>query len=674
MNGETDGRFPACLRWVLWRTLCQFNRMRTFLFLAGFLACLTAVAQPGRGYSISDKKAIKYYEEALQAYDLQNFDLALLHLQAARDREEGFIEVYILQGQIFNMQGKNQKAIAVLENAQSLDPQFFPTNNYYLGELYLLEADYQNASSRFSTYLETQPQPGITRDRAMLGVASCDYAQWALQNPVPFEPINLGPAVNTEHSEYYPSMTVDEGQLLFTREIPKPNSPEGRDEDFYTATYAENAWQQANPVQEVNTPLREGAPTLAPDGQLMFFTACEVFGDYGGGRNGYGSCDLFVSTRSGDRWTSPSNLGTAINSRSWESQPSFSADGRTLYFVRGYRTASGIGKQDIFYSELQDDGSWSKATAIPGKVNTPFEEESVLIHPDGKTLYFSSNGHPGMGGLDIFVSRKQEDGSWGEPENLGYPINTAGSENSLLVSASGRLALFASDREGGQGGLDLYQFELPENVRPTPVTYTRGTVLDANSFKKLGARFELIDLETGATVVESYSDDRTGAFLVPLPVGHEYGLNVSKPGYLFYSGHFTPEATASGEPYELEVLLSKIRPDSKATLNNIFFASGKYDLLDASTAELLKLVEFMEMNPTVSVSILGHTDNVGAPADNQILSENRANAVADYLIAAGIDPDRVTSEGFGESQPVATNDTEAGRAQNRRTEFVITKI
>jgi tetratricopeptide (TPR) repeat protein len=235
--------------------------MRTFLFLAGFLACLTTVAQPGRGYSISDKKAIKYYEEALQAYDVQNFDLALLHLQAARDREEGVIEVYILQGQIFNMQGQNEKAISSLEKAQALDPQFFPTNNYYLGELYLLEADYQKASSRFSTYLETQPQPGITRDRAMLGVASCDYAMWALQNPVPFEPINLGPAVNTEHSEYYPSMTVDEGQLLFTREIPKPNSPEGRDEDFYTATFAENAWQQANPVQEVNTPLREGAPS-----------------------------------------------------------------------------------------------------------------------------------------------------------------------------------------------------------------------------------------------------------------------------------------------------------------------------------------------------------------------------------------------------------------------------
>lgn len=648
--------------------------MRSILLLAGLLVSLTVWAQPGRKYTSSDKKAVKAYQEALAAYDFQDYDLALLHLQAAQERDPAFIETWILAGQIHNMLGRNAQAIGSLEKAQRLDPSFFPTNNYYLGELYLLEADYLTAAQRFTDYLKSGPQPGITVDRASLGLESCGFALEAMANPVPFEPINLGPAVNSEHSEYYPSITVDEGQLLFTREIPKKGAPDGRDEDFYLSTRPVDAWEAAAPVAEVNTPLREGAPTLAPDGQLMFFTACAVYGDYGPGRDGFGSCDLFVCTRLGGQWTQPQNVGSAVNSRSWESQPSFSADGRTLYFVRGYRTPNGIGKQDIFYSELQDNGSWSQAKPVPGKVNTPFEEESVLIHPDGETLYFSSNGHPGMGGLDIYVSRKQEDGTWATPENLGYPINTAGSENSLLVSASGKVAFFASDREGGMGGLDLYQFEMPEKARPTPVTYTRGTVLDAGSFKKLGARFELIDLTTGETVVESYSDDRTGAFLVPLPVGRDYGLNVSKAGYLFYSGHFTPEATASGEPYELEVLLSKIRPDSKATLNNIFFSSGKYDLLPASTTELEKLAEFMRMNPDVSVSIDGHTDNVGSTADNQVLSENRAKAVVEYLVNSGIEAGRLQARGLGETQPVDSNDTERGRARNRRTEFVITGV
>lgn len=648
--------------------------MRIFLLALVILSGCTVSAQPGSDYSIKDKKAIKLYEAAVEGYEQRMLDDALANLKLAREKSPEFVEPYILAGQILNEQGKNVEAIDMLRRAQQVNPTFYPPNNYFLGELELREGMYNEAHEHFSIYLAQKEKKDISWERATLGQASCEFAVQAMANPVDFNPINLGPAVNSEGSEYYPCMTVDEKQLLLTREVKDPRAPEGVGEDFYMTERSTGDWEPAFPLSTVNTPLREGAPSLSPDGQTLIFTACEMFGDYGPGRQGWGSCDLFVSQRVGGEWSAVQNLGSKVNSRNWESQPSFSADGRSLFFVRGKRGPRGIQEQDIYKAVLQEDGQWSQAKPIEGAVNTRFEEESVLIHPDGQTLYFSSNGHPGMGGLDIYLSRLQPDGTWGEPVNLGYPINTNGSENSLLVSARGEVAIFASDREGGYGGLDLYSFELPEEVRPQPVTYTRGVVLDAKSFKKLGARFELVDLETGQLVAESYSDERTGEFLVPLPVNRNYALNVNRKGYLFHSEHFKPEATADGKPYELEVLLHKIRPESKTILNNIFFESAKFDLLPASEVELDNMVGFLQENATVVVAIEGHTDNVGGDEDNRVLSQNRAKAVVDYLVEKGIEARRLRAEGFGEDQPIETNETEAGRAKNRRTEFRILSL
>ncbi|MGB0425028.1 MAG: OmpA family protein, partial [Flavobacteriales bacterium] len=319
----------------------------------------------------------------------------------------------------------------------------------------------------------------------------------------------------------------------------------------------------------------------------------------------------------------------------------------------------------------QKDGSWSTPAKIPGFVNTEMEEESVMIHPDGETLYFASNGHPGMGGMDLFVSRKQKDGQWGTPMNLGYPINTGGDENSILVTSEGDVALFASDRPGGFGDLDLYSFDLPANVMASSVTYVKGTVLDATSFRRLEAKFELIDLATGELVVESYSNPGDGSFLVCLPPNREYVLNVTKPGYLFYSDSFKLKSKGNNEPYELEVLLQKIKDGSSIVLKNVFFDTDKFDLRSESKIELNKVVDFMVLNPTVVIEIGGHTDDVGSNETNLILSENRAKSVVAYLASQGISQDRLSAKGYGESVPKASNDSEIGRAQNRRTEFKV---
>jgi outer membrane protein OmpA-like peptidoglycan-associated protein len=373
--------------------------------------------------------------------------------------------------------------------------------------------------------------------------------------------------------------------------------------------------------------------------------------------------------RTANGWTPAENMDSPINSSTWESQPSFAANGHTLYFVRGKRTAAGITEQDIYYSYKRETGEWSVPVKVRGRVNTDFEEESVMIHPDGHTLYFSSNGHSGMGGLDIFMSRLLPSGDWDTPVNLGYPINTHKDENSIQVTARGQIALFASDRFGGHGGLDLYQFNLPTRVQPMLVTYVAGIISDKLSYKKLGAHLDLIDLETGKTITETESNKSNGDYLLCLPAGKDYALNVSKDGYLFHSENFSLKNFSGYEPYRLDIQLQKLRPGATIVLNNVFFETNQWELKPESMIELDRLATLLKNNPEKKIEIGGHTDNLGSDEANLTLSNNRAQSVVDYLVKKGIAVNRLTAKGYGESVPIATNDTDAGRSKNRRTEF-----
>ena len=640
---------------------------RLFIAFAMLFLFQSTLAQPGRRFSVEDKKAIKYYLEAESTFELGLIPEAQDLIAKALEREPKFGEAFILKAQMAQDEGRELEAIEDLKNALNSSVRNFYNMAFFIGELEMKQHLYQEADGHFRTFLEQAPDNHPNRNRAHVGLESCAFAMDALQNPVAFDPINMGSGVNTKDPEYFPCLTADGKMLLFTRLVKDGRAFTGKQEDFYISSQAEGKWQQAISIPDINTERNEGAPTLSPDGQLLIFTACESI-DGWREYQGKGSCDLFFSQRAGDRWTIPENMGK-VNSYKWESQPSFASDGKTLYFVRGVSTANGINSQDIYYSVFEE-GVWSTPEKIPGLVNTKMEEESVMIHPDGKTLYFASNGHPGMGGMDLFMSKKQDDGSWGKPVNLGYPINTGGDENSILVGADGKLALFASDREGGYGGLDLYSFELPDHVHAEKVTYVAGVVMDAKSYKYLEAKFELIDLETEEVVVESYSNFRDGSFLVCLPPNRSYALNVSKKGYLFYSDHFELKVQ-NDEPYELEVRLQKVREGASMILENVFFDTDSYTLKPQSKVELNKLVGFMGTNPEVRIEIGGHTDDVGSEADNEVLSDKRASAVVEYLKGQGVEPNRLKAKGYGEKQPKASNSTEAGRAKNRRTEFKI---
>lgn len=622
-------------------------------------------------YHSKDKKAINYYEDAYRQFNSREDDLAFENLKKALDRDNQFFEAWELLSRVQYENGDIDGAIESLYMTIKIDPTIHPENYYFLASFEKDRGEYAKANDLFEIYLKSGDKNDIKIQKSLSAIYDCKFAIDAIANPVPFVPKNLGKNINTSDPEYLPCLTADDGLMLFTRRTADNRAPEGVQDDLFYALKNDNSWQPAKRLSGINTVYNEGAASISADGSTLVFTACDLYGKYGEGRSGYGSCDLFISYRISTGWSEPMNLGDSINSANWESQPSLSADGRTIYFIRAPRKRRADQNQDIFVAVRQPNNYWTKAKKLPENINSPLREETVLIHPDGVTLYFSSNGHPGMGGLDLFMTQKDELGNWSKPENLGFPINTLNDENSLMVSTNGELAYFSSNMEGGFGSFDIYAFELHTKARPLPVTYVKGMVYDSLTHKPIEARFELIDLDTGEEVYNSFSNPEDGEFLIPLPAGKMYALNVNHKGYLFYSDHFALEEDDQ-LPFMLNIPLLPISKGGEVILKNVFFDTDKYDLQPQSQSELNKLVRLMEQNPSLNILIEGHTDNVGNENHNMVLSENRAKAVYSFLISRGISDNRLAYNGFGETRPVAENSTDIGRASNRRTSFIVT--
>ncbi|MCX6296187.1 MAG: hypothetical protein NTX97_08980, partial [Bacteroidetes bacterium] len=434
-----------------------------FMVLVAFASC-KAQLPPGQ-YTSTNKKAIAAFESAVKLYQSGKDVEAEKELLKAIEKDANFIEPHLLYAEIFQVRQQTDKAIDEYVKAISISPGFSLNNFFNIATLEISIGRYADAKKDYEHFLTKMHINPDSKEIAERNLDNCNFAINAMRNPVPFEPKNMGPAINSPFDEYFPAITADEQTLLYTRN----NRTEkiAMQEDFLISKKINNEWQPSALIGNgINTGGNEGAPCLSADGQTLFFVACQdnEDGSYAGGRKGYGSCDIFYSEKVGENWSKPYNMGNVINTNQYETQPSFSADGKSLYFVSA--RLGGFGETDIYVSTLNSNGSWSTPKNLGAQINTPGKEESVFIHPDGKTLYFGSNGHVGMGGLDLYVSRIDDKGQWGAPVNLGYPINTYGDENSMLVSASGNLAYMASNRAGGQGGLDLYQFDLYESARP----------------------------------------------------------------------------------------------------------------------------------------------------------------------------------------------------------------
>ena len=366
--------------------------------------------------------------------------------------------------------------------------------------------------------------------------------------------------------------------------------------------------------------------------------------------------------------TEPENIGPIVNTDYWESSPSLSPDKKDLYFASSQE--GGFGGRDIWVTHRLLNGKWSRPKNLGPKVNTSADEGCPFIHADNQTLYFNSNGHMGYGMTDLFLTRKINDSTWSDAENLGYPINTIDDEGSLIVASDGKTSYYASDRSDSKGGLDLYSFELREDIRAARTLWVKGKVFDKKTNTGLPSSVELTDI-TSRKMVSKLQTDEEGDYLVTLPAGKDYAFNVTRKGYLFYSDNFSLIDNNIDSSLTVDIPLQPIEAGASIVLKNIFFDVNKFQLKQESLTELDKLSMLLNDNPKLNIQISGHTDNVGKSADNLALSLNRAKAVTAYLLGKGIDPKRITSKGYGASKPVSSNDTEQGKALNRRTELSV---
>ncbi|SMO47993.1 OmpA family protein [Solitalea koreensis] len=610
--------------------------------------------------SSQSKKAIEYYNKSDEYLSVKNYKEGSAILEKAVKEDPNFIDAFQRLGDIYRITKDTANAKKNYQRVILLNPDFQKQDYFFLGDIEISNGNYISARQyleKFMSY-EDKAQKYIPDAKRLL--ADCKFADTALKTPVAFNPKNLGDKINTSADEYFPTITADGATLIFTRRTVN-------NEDFYFSNLVDGKWSLTTPLKgNINTPnCNEGACNVYADGQLLLFTICNS-------PNGLGRCDIYFAKLEGSKWSKPFNLGPPINTTNWESQACLAPNGRTLYFVSERK--GGLGKNDIWKAELQDDGSWTAPENLGPNINTPFNDESPFLHADDQTLYFSSEGWPGMGAHDIFISRKDNAGNWGKPQNIGYPINTFREEISLVTDGSGNKGYFSSNTLSGHGGYDLYNFDLPESIKPAKLTFVKGIVFDKNDKLKLDARVEVINLKTGTSIYKSLSNAETGNFFASLPLGNEYVLNVSKKGYLFYSDHFTIPGNDTSRVFTIEAPLSPIAVGEKVVLKNIFFETNSFQLNPSSKIELNKLIDFMKSNPTVNIEISGHTDNIGGIQPNQLLSENRAKTVYGYIIKAFPYPNRLSYKGYGETQPIDNNGTEKGRANNRRTEFKVTKI
>lgn len=636
------------------------NIITFVLIISGLIVSTTLNAQ-------TKKSVLKLCEKAVIEIENRNFDKAIVLLNKALKKDTLYPEIYIRLGDVYNFTLQSQKAADCYNKAITLFENPNPILYMFAADEELKSGRYGAALINYNKFLEKSKNSDLIKE-VLNNVKKCEFGVDAIQNPVNMNPINMGNSINSEWDEYLATLTADEKEIIYTVRRPRDSKTICAfcmtEEDFYSSINQDTNWQPRFPLgAPVNSSYNEGAQTISPDGKYLFFTLCNA-------ESGYGSCDLYWSKRIGGRWSRPRNFGAPVNTSYWESQPSIAPDGKTIYFNSNREGT--YGASDIWKTEMIEEGVFTVPVNLGPVINTEFEENAPFIHPDGTTLYFVSDGHVGLGGRDIFFSTLLADNSWTTPINMGYPINTAADELNIFINAKGTTAYYSSDKEGGFGGMDIYYFTLDDHLRPIPVTYMKGKVKDNETGQPLEADIEMIDLENNKVITATKSDPITGEFLACIRTGSNVLLNISHPFYLFYSDNFYLKKIASElEPVIKDVSLQKPSKGNAIVMNNIFFEFNQSLLKQESYVELDLLVDFLLKNKNLKIEVGGHTDDLGSDDYNMKLSIDRAQTVYLYLISKGIDSKKLTYKGYGETQPVEPNDTEEGRASNRRTEITI---
>ena len=616
-------------------------------------------------YSTRSKKAIKFFEQSTEFLKFRQYPEAIVVLTQALEKDPLFMEAHARISYCYRVLGNMSKERYHLEQVLKLVPDIGKYKNtfYSLADVCYRMGDYAASQKYLQDLFKFQDLNANVYSEAKKLEKNVLFAVEAIKNPVDFNPVRLPEVINSGPLQYFPVLTVDEQQLFFTKRTGQSIS---YDEDIYRSVKNEEGlWSIPESISpNINTPHNEGTCSISADGRVLIFTSCD-------NRRGYGSCDLFISEKTGNEWSIPRNLGPVINSPNWDSQPALSADGNTLYFISD--RPGGIGNRDIWMSYKSPDGEWGKPVNLGNKINTGADEVSPFIHSNGQTLYFSSVGYPGFGGYDLFKSEKLH-GEWTTPENLGYPVNTNEDQVSLFVTASGKKAYYSLDQytEDGYPISRIYTFDIPVEISVTNKSYyVKGRVTDKQSGDPLRSRLELWDIARDEWISYTFSDSITGEYYMVLTEGSEYAFYINKKGYMLETRNFTVEKGLEIESLVIDFELARIIEGEHSVLNNIFFDLDSYALKEKSYTELNRVSDFLESNPGIRVEISGHTDDTGSQDYNLNLSNKRAETVYNYLIEKGLSTEKLTYKGYGQTQPAYPNDSEENRSKNRRIEFSI---
>ncbi|MEQ8907849.1 MAG: OmpA family protein [Vicingaceae bacterium] len=613
-----------------------------------------------------------YYEKGKEAYDSKYYEDAEEQLLKALEKDAEHVDALCYLGYTYYDTKQYEKVVEVYDRLEKANPDYWAWYFYLRGFSNEKLENFEAATYDYDQFLKKYSKAADRLSFHHKAAVRKYYVEKAPElrkkkGMMP-KPINLGSGVNTISDDMMPQIDPTGSRLYFTSSrkggFDNIDGDETNDwgEDLYFIEKTNNNWGKPELLPEpINSFNNDGTSTFSADGQQMIYVKCNEEG-------GIGSCDLYHATLEGTDWTQPTNMGNIVNDKEWDSQPTLSSDGNILIFVSN-RAGSYDGSMDLYMSKRNKFGQWGIPVNMGSTINTPFGEKSPYLAPDGKTLYFASTGHPGYGDYDLFVT-VFENGKWSEPQNMGAPLNSEGEDTYFSISASGEGAYFASDR-GGEGKLDLYSISIPEELRPKPAVVVKGVVTNAKNEAKTEAWVLVEDINSGELIATAKSNSATGEYLVVLPSGRNYSVSANKEGFFFYSNKFEVPTSAKYQEIRKDIALKPIEKGARVILNNIFFETGKATLTQESYIELGKAVDLLQANKKMVVEVGGHTDNVGSDETNMQLSHERAKSVRDYLVKAGIASERLQAKGYGETQPVADNETEEGRQANRRTEFVI---
>jgi len=623
-----------------------------------------------------DRKLEKIYAEGIDFFRKGNYTMAGQRMRTVLKEEPSCVDASYVLG-LVNYKKADNNLVEAEKNFRRVAEQCPGYDLYvyfYLGEIAYSKDDFSTAIKNLEVFTR-EPEKIKKEEDYARAVSLLDYSRFYLnmvEHPVPFDP-HVVEGISTPGNEYLPILSPDDQMALYTREVkidPGRNSLTREirmKEKFYYSSRQDDG--RFNEGEEMPDPFNindnEGGATLTADNNTLYYTVCK----YDPGRQ-YLNCDIYMSENIGGEWSPIRPVGGGIDHPdTWESQPSISADGRVLYFISD--RSGGQGGYDIYRTEKNAAGQWQTPVNLGPVINSKGNEKSPFIHPDGKTLYFSSDGWMGLGGYDIFYSRLGNDGTWSKPVNIGYPINSTDDEVGFFVSTDGQQGFFASNKYNGKGGWDLYSFDLYDEARPEKVLFIKGNVKSELSAEPLKARIELKNIET-KKVSEIPMDTLTGNYVAVAPFNSDYIMTVKKADHVYEAKYISKIDSVFKTPATVDIAMKPIEVNQSYRINDIYFGFNSFELSATSRTILDQLIEFLDENRNISIQIQGHTDNIGNDADNLKLSEDRAHSVYDYLVEQGIAARRLTYKGFGKSMPVADNQTEEGRAKNRRTVFVIT--